>query len=416
MSVVETHISRFDFTNKKLLLACSGGVDSVVLFHALKSQGIPFAVLHVNYHLRGLDSDEDEHFVRNLCFDSGIPHRVFNCPPALTKKEGRNLQNEARDFRRKLFRQWTAISEKHYVVLAHHEDDQTETFFLQYFRGSGNFGLAGMHENKDQLLRPFLGISKETIREYANEHSLHWREDKSNATNTYLRNLFRNILIPALKKEIPGLTESILLFQDQLRIANNRTETEKAALIDAIVSKAEFTFDEWHELTETGQLLLVRKLDLDPWVKVRISQLEVLDLSAEVLAGNYAFYKGDDKVYIRRTDGPEKHWEYKILETITGEPESGSVLRCDPVITQQELLVRAPQKKDKIRLKGMTGRKSVWELLKSKGIPAQLRSQVPVFECNGEIIWVFGFEVSQSPFVENTGSSTLYVTLIEKGK
>jgi len=416
MSVVENHIAKFNWEEKKLLLACSGGIDSVVLFHALKSQDLPFAVLHVNYQLRGEDSNSDEQFVRNLCSENAVPLRVFHCPTEQTRADGKNLQNEARNFRRKLFMQWTALSQHHYVVLAHHNDDQLETFFLQHFRGSGNFGLAGMDENKGQILRPFLGISKEDIRLYAEQNNLQWREDKSNSSNNYLRNLFRNQLIPALTTEVPNLKESILIFQENLRKENSKTEQEQGKLIDQIIERAEFTFAEWECLGDVGQLLLLRRLDLETWVKGRIDELKYLKLSAEVLTEEIGFYKGRDKVYIRNKTETEKQWEYKTLKSITGVSKSNSALCCSPEILEQLLFVRGVKPADKIRLTGMTGRKSVWDLLKSKGVPQQMRSQIPVFECNGEIIWIPGFAISDNPFVKNPDSSTIFITLIEKVK
>ena len=414
MSVVENHIARFNRKDKKLLLACSGGIESVGLFHALKSQGSPFAVLHVNYHLRGEDSDADEQFVRKICSENAVPFRVFHCPTEQTKADGKNLQSEARAYRRKLFDQWTAISKDHFVVLAHHNDDQIETFFLQYFRGSGSFGLAGMDADKRQLLRPLLGINKDDIRNYAQENRLQWREDKSNATNNYLRNLFRNMLIPELTTAIPGLQESILFFQEKLRMENAKIENENGELIELIIKRGEFTTDEWKELGDVGQLLLLRQLGLESWVKTRVDELRTLKLSAEVQTATFAFYKGTDKIFLRRRDENEKHWEYKILKSITGDSKSETMLCCSSEILERTLMVRNAQQNDKILLKGMKGRKSVWDLLKSHGVPQQIRSQIPVFECDGEIVWIPEFAVSDNPFVKNPDSSTVYIALIEK--
>src|SRR6218665_831587 len=310
MSVVEKHISRFNWKDKKLLLACSGGIDSVALFHTLKHLNIPFAVLHVNYQLRESQSDADEKFVKTLCDQNGIPCRTFKCPTELTTSKGKNLQNEARNFRHTLFKQWTAISEKHFVVLAHHQDDQIETFLLQYFRGSGNYGLAGMHEERNQIIRPFLNLNKSKIKASAEEHQLVWREDQSNISNKYLRNLFRNELIPQLEQTVPHFKESILLFQTQLRLENQRLENELKPQIELMYSKSAFTFTEWNTLTDVGQLFFLKELNLEPWVKNRISELLKLELSAEFFTEYYHFFRGINTIYFRPKQSIEKTWEY----------------------------------------------------------------------------------------------------------
>lgn len=416
MSVVAKHITQINWKDKKLLLACSGGVDSVSLFHAFIELQLPFAVLHVNYQLRDQDSDDDEIFVRNLCRQHGIPVLVEKCPTELTKTQGNNLQNEARKFRHTLFRQWTDLSENHFVVLAHHDDDQIETFFLQYFRGSGSFGLGGMHQIKKGLIRPLLGLSKQTILEEASKKGLIWQEDNSNAESKYLRNLLRNAIIPALEKEIPTLKESIFLFQKELRKETARIEAEYTARFNQIIESGDILISEWENLDETTQFLFIRKMGIEAWAAKQLNTIVRLDLSAEFFTSEYHFFKGRDSIYFRKQSEVKKNWEYKILPSIDVKEFLNSHLRCSTELIEASFIIRGAKPTDKIQLKGMKGKKSVWDLLKSAGVPRQIRSELPVLEYNGEILWIPNFAVSSHPFVEKSNSSTVCIALIEKVK
>lgn len=417
MHVVEKHIGQLDLPEKKLLVACSGGVDSMVLLHSLQKQKIPFAVLHVNYQLRGADSDLDEQLVKQVCADLKIPFLCVKCPTEITKADGTNLQKAARDFRRKLFSQWTALSANHFVVLAHHLNDQEETFFLQYFRGSGTFGLRGMLAESQQLIRPFLELSKEELRHYAEKTKISWREDQSNAGSNYLRNLFRNEILPKLHAEIPALTESIGTFQKKLNdsIMNETADSEK--WISEVLSNQFIPTEEWKASSEVTQLLFVKTLDLPSWSIKRLKDLFRLNLSAELVCNEYWFYKGTKGVYIRPKNRTAKAWECKIEKRKPAKsvPENAKLV-CDAEIDQSKFQVQPATKEDKLQLAGMIGQKRVWDLLKEEGIPSQIRSEWPVLSIDNQVIWVPNIAVSDSPFTKKGDSSTITISLIEKVK
>jgi len=417
MSVVEKQLSKFNWKNDKLLLACSGGVDSVILFHALLFQKTPFAVLHVNYQLRENDSEEDEAFVRKLCAENGIPVRVFRCPTGLTKGDGKNLQNEARKFRHTLFKQWTAISENHKVLLAHHKNDQVETFFLQHFRGSGAFGLSGMRIESHQLIRPFLELSKEQLHNYAQERQLKWREDASNSSSNYLRNLFRNEIIPELEEEIPFLIESVLVFQNKLRESiESETRTSEKWIME-VISNQFIPSEEWEEQSELTQLLLLKNLNLPGWFLKRLNEGFCLSLSAELVCESLWFYKGTKGMYIRNKNAIPKQWEYKIGKSQPNSSlQENDALICTAEIDLSKLHLREVTKEDKIQLAGMTGQKRVWDLLKEAGIPSQIRSEWPVLTLDNQVLWIPNIAVSDAPFTKKGDSSTVRISLIEKMK
>ncbi len=411
MHVVSEHISRIDWSNKKVLVACSGGLDSVVLAHALHRSRIPFALLHVNYQLRGEDSDLDEQSVRDMAKHLSVPVFAVKCPTAITLREGANLQNEARKFRRTLFDQWKAISEQHVIALGHHRDDQVETFFLRYFRGSHLIGLSGMKTENDQVIRPFLDLSKAELKEYALNHRLLWREDTSNASNKYIRNLFRNEILPALHQSIPTLDSSVLTLQGAFR---STLESETASLPDWVNDDA-ISETQWDSLSETQKTLFLRMKSLPHWSLQRIGSLFESELSAAFEAGKFEVIRTGTGILFNPATTINRFWEYKVEDVKNlSKNTDNSVLYCPKNLLDGKPELRTAQPTDKITLSGLTGRKSVWKLLKEQGIPAQLRENQPVFCIDNEVIWVPGFAVSARALVKNGSSSIVKITLIEK--
>jgi len=411
MHVVDEHISRIDWSDKKVLVACSGGMDSVVLAHALFRNRIPFALLHVNYQLRGEESDLDEQAVRDLATQLAVPVLAVKCPTAITKADGANLQNEARKFRRTLFNQWKAISKQYVVALAHHRDDQVETFFLQYFRGSHMIGLKGMLPENDQLVRPFLALTKSDLTNYALENQLSWREDQSNASNNYARNVLRNELLPALRKTISTLDDAVLIVQH----AFQQTLNEERKALPVWIQDAVISTDQWNSLSETQKTLLLRMKQLPQWSLQRIEQLFGSEFSTAVEAGNFRLIRIRSGILFQAQEGVSRNWEFKVEDVKKlSKNLSNDVLYCYSDLIQRDIEIRGARSDDKIALPGISGRKSVWEMLKDQGIPAQLRGNQPVFVVKNEVVWVPGFAVSKNVLVKNGSSSIVKITLIEK--
>ena len=204
--------------NPRLLLACSGGVDSMVLLHILQKSTYSIAVAHCNFLLRGLASDEDAAFVSAYCNRHGLPYfeATFETKDyAKTKRI--STQMAARELRYQWF---NTLKEEHtftHLLTAHHLDDQLETFLINLGRGSGIKGLSGIPYHL--ILRPLLGVTKEGILAYAKENNISWREDASNAEEDYLRNQLRHQLIPKWKAIQPNLIEQLEKSQQQLRWA-----------------------------------------------------------------------------------------------------------------------------------------------------------------------------------------------------
>lgn len=203
-----------------VLVTVSGGVDSMVLAHLLASAGIRCAIAHVNFELRGDDSDGDEAFVRTWAESQGLPFhttRFDTLTEATARRTG--VQETARALRYAWFEEERARNGYSAILTAHHADDNAETFLLNLFRGAGLTGLGGIPESAGFLRRPLLSFQKEELRAYAATEGVTYRDDTSNASDQYLRNALRHRLFPVLDELFPNASGKLAATAVHLREA-----------------------------------------------------------------------------------------------------------------------------------------------------------------------------------------------------
>ncbi len=219
----------------KLIVGISGGADSVGLVKLLlairEKFDLQLHLVHVNYNLRGEDSKGDENFVRDFAKEYNLTLEVINYKEGL--KKSKNLEEYLRDFRYEQFEKIRDEKKFHWTVVAHHQDDQIETFLINLFRGAGVDGLKGMliKDQERRIIRPVLNFSKKDIIEFLEATGQNWREDHTNMENVFLRNKIRNILIPIIEKEYSP--------QFKQRVANMTTQLQEYfSLTNVIVEDA----------------------------------------------------------------------------------------------------------------------------------------------------------------------------------
>ncbi|WP_294303223.1 tRNA lysidine(34) synthetase TilS [uncultured Chryseobacterium sp.] len=183
--------------NQSYLLAVSGGADSMVLAYCFKKSGIDFQVAHINYKLRGEDSDLDQKIVQDFCKKHHIKFHLYQVSEKDRKPE-HSIQLWARELRYDFFKQVRKSESLEFLVTAHHLNDQLETFIINLSKAAGINGLSGIPANSNRILRPLLPFSKEEIYAFAKENQIEYREDLSNRKNDYLRNKIRNEVVPKL--------------------------------------------------------------------------------------------------------------------------------------------------------------------------------------------------------------------------
>jgi len=209
----------------KLLLAVSGGVDSVVLCELCKRSGYNFSIAHCNFQLRGAESERDEIFVRNLGKKYDVEVLVKKFETGKYADENKiGIQEAARDLRyawfNEILKEWSGAEGRKepkipqpgaFILLtAHHADDNIETVMMNFFRGTGLNGLAGIPTRTPNIRRPLLGFWKEELIQFASENKLEFVEDSSNESSKYTRNFFRNEIIPLVSESFPEVKSNVL--------------------------------------------------------------------------------------------------------------------------------------------------------------------------------------------------------------
>ena len=200
------------FSNSdKLVLALSGGIDSICLLDVLVKLGYDIVIAHCNFSLRGKESDKDQKFVLDIAKKYNIKTytRNFNTLDYSAKNKI-SIQMAARDQRYLYFEEVRVLSNSKYIIIGHNSNDNIETFFINLTRGTGVKGLTGIKNKKDRIVRPMLSIDRVEISDYIANNNLKYREDSSNISDSYLRNNLRHNILPMFKSINPSFSKTIL--------------------------------------------------------------------------------------------------------------------------------------------------------------------------------------------------------------
>ena len=243
---IQNYIIKHNLCNSgtPILVACSGGVDSMVLCDVLLKLNYKIAIAHCNFQLRGEESNGDEKFVEQYALQNKIPfHSIKFDTKEFKKDKTISTQMAARELRYEWFEEIRKENNYHFIATAHHLDDQMETILLNFTKGTGLKGLTGMQPKVVFVIRPFLEISKQEILDYANEHKIIFREDSSNASDDYQRNLIRHQIVPQLQKINPALYDTAkdfiarmndyeVLSDEQIRAVKKKCYSEKNSIAE----------------------------------------------------------------------------------------------------------------------------------------------------------------------------------------
>lgn len=418
MNNIEQHISNFigKNTQQHYFVACSGGVDSMVLltiFHQLK---LNVSALHVNYQLRGNDSEMDQQLIEEFCKQKNIPCHIKQIDLQKQLNEhGGNLQDEARKVRYSFFETFKANSDNK-IVLGHHADDQVETFFLNLARNSGIMGLACMLPENQDYIRPLLEISKIDIVKYAHSNKIVWREDISNQSNKYSRNKLRNVILPDLKNHIPSLSESVMLMTTIFQESQLEISIQLKPIAEKVKLSHVLAFDEFDLLDEFEKIELLRQLEIPlslitEVIKLRTAikgkKLVVTNNSIQEIIHEGAFFYFNKA--IEKTTLPILQ-----IEQVNSLPNefSKDILFLDSMKLKGELKIRHWEIGDRMKPIGLKGSKLISDILKDAKIPNHLRPKQFVVHDDEKIVWCVGLCVGREAAVTSNSeiSNVLLVT------
>ena len=239
---LQNHLSEnFSFLKeKKLLLATSGGLDSMVMVDLFQKMNFDIAMAHCNFQLRGLESFGDQNFIQNYSEANKIPVFITQFDTVNFAKDYKlSTQVAARTLRYDWFHELLETKNYDYLLTAHHADDNLETFLINLTRGTGLEGLTGIPEQNEQIIRPLLIFSRDEIENYAKENNIQWREDSSNASDKYLRNKIRHKIVPILKELNPNFLNCFQKTQNYLQEAQEMIEDASIMIYQQVAKEIE---------------------------------------------------------------------------------------------------------------------------------------------------------------------------------
>ena len=380
-----------------LLVMLSGGGDSVALLDIAARLGAEVSALHVNYGLRP-GAEDDEHFVRNLCAELGVPVTVERVDLG---GEGGNLQERARDARYLLAEQ---LAEGDYAA-AHTASDQAETVLYRLAVSPGSRALHGMAARRGRLVRPLLGVTRAEVRDYLRARGLEWREDPSNAERRFARARVRHDVLDALRELSPAVERTIAETARQLREEADVLDTAVTAVLAELGGGPAISLDSLREHPPGVRRLVLRALagrtlsrdELDALLNVGASGTKSLDLGGGLRAvaeyGTLRFTRGPDA----EPPPPAELTVPGLVRFGDWEVEARLGVRGDVTVTElgSPVTVRAWRDGDRMRPVGLGGSKSLQDLFTDRKVPRALRRTLPVVESGGEIVWVAGVAVDE---------------------
>ncbi len=404
--------------SEKVLLAVSGGKDSVLMAHLFNAAGFNFGIAHCNFKLRGDESEEDERFVEKLSLklNASFHNTSFDTRKA-SHDQKISIQMAARDLRYNWFETIRNKFDYDYIALAHHQSDTIETILLNLLRGTGIAGLHGILPKRDKLIRPILFLNRQEIDGIITACKLPFREDSSNSSTKYARNKLRLEVIPKLKELNPNLEDTFEKnsrrfkeLEDFLNIQIEALRNDLFQLTDDGILRIRledlkklnpqmlqlYELFKPYNFSETALRDLTNAWDGQPG-KVFESPTHRLLLDREFLILNKITEATDDETLIHQGETIVKWDNLKltIAERDINEVEivgSADQAFFDSALLQFPLKLRHWSKGDYFYPFGMKGKKKLSDFFTSLKIPLTEKNNIAILENgNGDILWVVGY-------------------------
>ena len=403
--------------NQKILLAVSGGIDSMVMLYLFEKSGFDYGIVHCNFQLRGDESDQDEEFVKKQVLIHGVPSffKRFDTEE-YAQINGISIEMAARDLRYEYFEKIRIEHHYDFIATAHHSDDLIETFFLNLSRKTGIKGLTGIKDKSGKIIRPLLFASREEIEKFASENYIEYREDSTNSEVFYQRNFLRHRILPLFSELNPSFKKNILASIENLKDA----ETVYSGYFEAEIQKVV-------ENATDSQIIDIEKLRKSEHPKILLLEiLTAFNFNPSVTEEVFQSLEGDSgKQFYSKTHRLVKDREKLFLSEIAEKDnrifyiEAGDIELFAPFGINIEklpgkdfkirkekkmacldfeklefpLLIRKWQQGDYFQPLGMTGFKKVSDFLIDEKIPVHEKENTWLLCSENKIVWIMGHRI-----------------------
>ncbi len=410
----------------KLLLAVSGGEDSVCLFHLLVKNNYRFSVAHCNFQLRGKESKKDEEFVKTLAKNYHVPFFSIRFD---TKKEARKLKAGAQETARKLRYDWfRELLEKYKfdkLITAHHQGDNSETMVINLLRSTGISGLHGIPVNQHQIARPLMFTNREKISRFIHKHRIAFRLDKSNLSDHYLRNAVRHHVMPALKKIEPDIDEVLSAVSGQVmefeQLAYELIDKEWNNTVQVVERGFKLPFEALHNIRNMEAFLYYKlkdygfnktqvemlsdienaqvgkKIESPDWELTRERNGYALLKKEEIVAGQTEITSGTKSLDVNGLA-----IVFKKISPLKVDYKQSGTLFMDISANPFPLNIRPWKKGDRMQPLGMKGSKKISDILTDKKVEHSIRQQqLVIVDKEGNVLSLLPDMISETCKVDS---------------
>lgn len=429
---------RMAHARKKTLLAVSGGKDSVVMCELFYEAGFPFAIAHCNFHLRGIESDEDEQFVLALGKRYGVSvfTHQFNTKKYAEEKKI-STQVAARELRYKWFEELRTAHQFHLIATAHHLSDNIETILLNFIKGTGIRGLRGIPKRNGKIIRPLLFASRSEMDAYQGEKQLKFREDSSNTTDKYTRNKIRHHLMPMLKEINPALektlSDKIELYNEieQLYEQNIKKKTAQlflqrgnsvyipilrlkktqnaASVLYEYLKTYEFTIEQVEDMLQAVDSSPGKQFISPSALIVKDRRFFILSSLTEQNRAEYSILESTTEVNLGEQLFKVSHL-HQVPEKLTSDKNTAFI---DKTKLSFPLVLRHWKPGDYFYPFGMKlKKKKLKKFFIDEKVPLHKKDTIWVLSSDRKIVWVVGYRIDERFKLSTTTTETLKLQLI----